>query len=115
MHHRRRVIKEKIKQAKKRRIAEAFAALAAGVQQRREEDEARRSAKTKLLNQQRFGLAVTCPCYSTEELDQCESWAAVLTRRVEHPRSMQKEYYDKQEIRAMQEKAQQQTAPVVFY
>ena len=113
MNHRRRVIKEKIKQAKKRRTAEAFAALAAGVQQRREEDEARRSAKTKVLNQQRFGLAVASPCYSTEELDQCESWTAVLSRRVEHPQSDRKELDDKRTVRAETEKAQQRTAPVM--
>ena len=114
MNNRRRVIKEKIKQAKKRRMAEVFAALAAGVQQRKQEDEERRSAKTKLLNQQRFGLAVTSPSYTAEELDQCESWAAVLARRVNHPRSVRKELDDKAEIRAETEKAQQQAGPVVF-
>jgi len=114
MNNRRKVIKDKIKRAKLRRAAEAFAALAAGVQQRKEEADARRSAKTALFNSQRFGLAVTSPCYSTEELDECESWAAVLARRVEHPPSERKEAADKRIIRAELEKAQVQTKPVVF-
>ena len=114
MNNRRKVIKDKIKRAKLRRAAEAFAALAAGVQQRKEEADARRAAKTALFNSQRFGLAVTSPCYSTEELDECESWAAVLARRVEHPPSERKEAVDKRIIRAELEKAQVQTKPVVF-
>ena len=115
MNNRRKVIKEKIKQAKLRRAAEALAALAAGVKQRKEEAEARRSAKTALFNSQRFGLAVASPCYSTQELDECESWAAVLARRVEHPPSERKEAADKRMIRAELEKAQVQTKPVVFF
>ena len=114
MNNRRKVIKDKIKRAKLRRAAEALAALAAGVQQRKEEADARRAAKTALFNSQRFGLAVTSPCYSTEELDECESWAAVLARRVEHPPSERKEAADKRIIRAELEKAQVQTKPVVF-
>ena len=104
--------KEELKQAKACRMAEAFAALAAGVQRWKEEAEARRSARTALFNQQRFGLAVAVPSYSTEELDRCESWAEVLARRVRHPPSARKELDDRWVISVELDRARGCTKPV---
>ena len=107
---RRRVIKEKIKQAKQRRMAEAFAALARGVQERKEALEAQRCERTKKFNQERCGLAVELPSYSNGELDECGSWAEVLARRVRHPIGESKERNDAQCLRIELEKAEERAA-----
>ena len=107
---RRRVIKAKIKQAKTRRVAEAFAALAAGVQQRNEEIEARRSAKTALFNEQRFGHLSPRVTYSEEELDNCSSWQEVQCRRKDFPQPAWKNREDEREVQIAREREVSQRA-----
>jgi hypothetical protein len=76
-----------------RRLQGAVDKLAAEIKQRRADEAAAREAKQSAFNEQRYGLPGTYVNYDDAEME-CEDWAAVKRRRLEHPQPDWKEKQD---------------------